>query len=358
MSSPAQVLVLDPYNEYGALFIESIFRRYGLPSVCLCTCRRERVAHQESLDRLPSEWIAASYDVSAVAHEQLLTHLRTHHRISAVIPFDELSVLPAVELASELGLGWPQPAIMQRFRNKYALKQHLRSTAPQLRINASELVRGCRDVLALRKQVPYERFVLKPNDGYGNRHIGLFGFNSSEAQLRAYFRALRGLEIVMEEYIGGTEYFVNGQTDGDGNIFIVAIFEYLRGAANGRHNIDLETSQVSHGTRLFDTLANYARDGLRATQLTRSPFHLELKLDERGPCLIEAGARLAGHGNAILCGELHGPQLDLIGWAASTGADITHAPRAMSTGWRSNGNGCMSWTGSPRWRRSRNSTGG
>jgi hypothetical protein len=120
----------------------------------------------------------------------------------------------------------------------------------------------------------------------------------------------------MEEYIGGTEYFVNGQIDAHGNVFIIAVFQYLRGPANGRHNIDLETTQVRHGTELFDNIAKYAEEVMRATRLTRSPFHLELKIDEHGPCLIEAAARLAGHGNAILSGELHGPQVDVIDWAA------------------------------------------
>jgi hypothetical protein len=127
---------------------------------------------------------------------------------------------------------------------------------------------------------------------------------------------VKGREILMEEYIGGTEYFVNGQTDAAGNVFVVAVFEYLRGTVNGRQNIDLETTQVRHGTQLFDTITSYAEKILHAARLTRSPFHLELKVDEHGPCLIEVAARLAGHGNGLLCGELHGPQLDVIDWAA------------------------------------------
>jgi hypothetical protein len=316
MYSPGQVLIVDPYNEYGVLFIQSIFRRHGLPSVCLYTNCRERVAGEATVNQLPSEWVAASYDACTGSVDQLVGQLRAHHRIAAVIPFDELSVLPAVELASRLGLSWPQPQIMRRFRDKFALKQHLRSTAPRLRINASQLVRKDAEVFALRKQTPYRRFVLKPNDGYGNQHIGLFAFDSSAAQIRSYLRRMQGRQVVMEEYIGGTEYFVNGQIDAAGKILIIAIFEYLRGSANGRHNIDLETLQVRHGTLLFDTVASYAEDVMRATELTRSPFHLELKVDELGPCLIEVAARLAGHGNAILCAELHGPQLDVIDWAS------------------------------------------
>lgn len=42
-----------------------------------------------------------------------------------------------------------------------------------------------------------------------------------------------------------------------------------------------------------------------ALGLRRSPFHMEVKLDARGPCLIDLGARLIGNGGAFLCGMLH-----------------------------------------------------
>jgi hypothetical protein len=116
----------------------------------------------------------------------------------------------------------------------------------------------------------------------------------------------------MEEYIDGTEYFVNGQIDAKGRACTVAIFEYSRRFANGRHNLDFETMRIDYGTPLFETLARYAEDVMRATGLKRSPYHLELKLDAQGPCLIEVAARLPGNGNALLSGELHGGQLDLI----------------------------------------------
>src|ERR1700730_10404242 len=51
---------------------------------------------------------------------------------------------------------------------------------------------------------------------------------------------------------------------------------------------------------------------MEARGLRRSPFHLELKIDAQGPCLIDAAARLAGNQNAFLCSTLHGDQLDLI----------------------------------------------
>lgn len=310
MSAP-QFVIQDPYHEYGTRIVEHIHRRYGYRAICLFTSRAEREPAGPKATRLPSECVAADYDLAA-GIEWVTGRLRTHHHVVAVIPFDETSLLPAAELASRLGLAWPDPVILGRFRNKFELKRHLRSTAPRIRINASQIVQTSRHVAALRQSAPFNRFVLKPNDGYGNRAIGLFERGCAERDIVRYLDAARQHAVVMEEYIEGREYFVNGQVDVTGRVFIVAIFQYLRLSANGRHDIDYETLQVRHGTPLFDALAGYAESVIAATGLTRSPFHLELKVDALGPCLIEVAARLPGHGNAILSGELHGGQLDLI----------------------------------------------
>jgi hypothetical protein len=268
--------------------------------------------HAPKLSRLGPDRLAAVYDVDADRLWEFLREIRGHYDIVGVIPFNETSVLPASDIASILGLTWAQPEVIRLFRDKFALKEHLRSRCPNLRINASRKVSSSADVLLIRRQPRYRRFILKPNDGYGNRDIGLFDAESPETSIGAYVDRLASSEIVMEEYIEGTEYFVNGQIDAKGGVHTIAIFEYSRRAANGRHNIDFETFRVDHGAPPFETAARYAEAVLHATGLKRSPFHLELKLDQRGPCLIEVAARLPGNGNAFLCAELHGGQLDLI----------------------------------------------
>jgi hypothetical protein len=81
-------------------------------------------------------------------------------------------------------------------------------------------------------------------------------------------------------------------------------------------NVDYQTRSVRRSDPAFAAVEAYARDVVRASGLKRSPFHLEVKVDERGPCLIEAGARLAGNDNAWVCNRLHGDALDLFDVAA------------------------------------------
>ncbi len=312
MRSRSHFLIQDPYHTYGREFIQHIHRRYGHRAICFYTDPREQMLHESSIRALPAECIAASYDVDPGRLQDFIKRLRTAHRVLAVIPFNETALLPSVEIAAGLGLSWAQQEIMRRFRDKFALKEYLRRAAPHLRLNASCIVGSAVEVLKLRKQVPYERFVLKPNDGYGNRHIALLGQSSPEAEIVAYFHRLKASAVVMEEYISGVEYFVNGQIDAAGKVATISIFEYERRPANGRHNIDYQTMRVAHGTPLFTRLAQYAEQVMLLSGLRRSPFHLELKVDDQGPCLIEVAARLAGHGNALLSGELHGAPLALI----------------------------------------------
>jgi hypothetical protein len=310
-----EILIQDPYHEYGTLFLDHIYRQYGYPAVVFYTNPAERRA-LEPRHPLPSQCIAAAYDVKSGDMERFADYLGKRHRVAAVIPFNETSLLNASLLSARLGLGWGPPAVIRRFRDKFSFKEHLRAAAPAIRVNASRVVGSIAEVLRARREAPYGRFILKPNDGFGNRDIGYFDSSATGQAIGQYLHRMRQRTIVMEEYVAGTEYFVNGQIDDVGNIHTIAIFEYVRRPANGRHNMDVETTRVPHGTASFQVIARYAEDVMRATGLTRSPFHLELKVDDEGPCLIEAAARLGGNGSAVVSGELHGPHLDMIALAS------------------------------------------
>jgi hypothetical protein len=90
---------------------------------------------------------------------------------------------------------------------------------------------------------------------------------------------------------------------------------YLRTALNGRENVAIGSRATRTHEPEFDVLVDYTRDVVAGTGLRRSPFHLEVKIDAEGPCLIEIAARLAGAGRVHDDDESHGT-LDEIAVAA------------------------------------------
>jgi cysteine synthase A len=312
---PAEYVIFDPHREYGVPCIERLYRSHRSRAVCCFTRPLEGPRHARELLRSHGEAIAAVYYADMRDPAALAAHLRARHSIGAVVPFDDEAMLHTTQLLEPLGLAWPPGGVLRRARDKHALKAALRAAAPALRVNASERVCSTGEVLAASHAPEYRRFVLKPNDGSGNRDVAVFGADSPRDSIEGYFEKTAGRPIVMEEYIGGREYFLNGQVDEQGAVTVVAIFEYARQPANGRHNLDFETLKLRHAHPRFAPLAAYAASVLQALRVERTPFHLALKVDALGPCLIEVAARFAGHGNVHLCNELHGSRVDLIDWA-------------------------------------------
>ncbi|MGD9843393.1 MAG: acetyl-CoA carboxylase biotin carboxylase subunit family protein, partial [Steroidobacteraceae bacterium] len=315
MSTSRYIVVQDPCHDYAVRFIRHIHDKYGYRAICFFTNRREFLRQASAYPLLQSDCVAATFEVQPQQLNSFAGHMRDHYDIAAIIPFNEPAVATATQLAQQLGLSWSQPPVLQRFRDKYSLKQYLRAQDQGLRINATCKVSDADDVIRARSNCAFDRFVLKPNDGFGNRDIGMFDASTDRAQIERYLRGTPGM-VLMEEYVGGTEYFINGQIDAVGQVTVIAIFEYQRIAANGRTNIDSETRRLPQTDPLFATLAAYSRQVMRASGLIRSPFHLEVKVDACGPCLIEVAARLPGLCNASLCSELHGAGFDWFDVAA------------------------------------------
>jgi hypothetical protein len=306
------VLFQDPIHPYAVHLMQHVHRRYGHRAVCFYTQRRRRLLYERSYPALRSPIVEASYDVALHDLARFAERVRKRHDIVGVLPFNEETLLPSSQLAEWLALGWNQLDSIRRFRDKHALKEFLRVRCPGIRMNRSRLVETVDDVFP-GGAAPFEDYVLKPNDGWGNRDIARFGAATPGARdaVAAYLRRVHRRPLVMEEYIDGNEYFVNGQVGASGEIDVVAVFRYGRVPANGRSDIDCDTWSVGRSDPAFAKLTAYVREVIAASGLVRSPFHVEVKIDDQGPCLIEAAARLAGNGNVFVCNALHGGALDL-----------------------------------------------
>jgi hypothetical protein len=111
--------------------------------------------------------------------------------------------------------------------------------------------------------------------------------------------------MLLEEYLEGEEFFVDGQVDALGRAVVVSVGTYRRECHNGRLNVETGARTVRTSEEHFDAVAAYARRVVEATGVRRTPFHLEAKVDQQGPCLIEVAARLVGGDGVVEDSWLH-----------------------------------------------------
>ncbi|MDQ1250088.1 MAG: ATP-grasp protein [Actinomycetota bacterium] len=308
----AEAVLLNPYQAYAELFIARLYSDYGIRTVALHTDWRTRVILEGRVPILRSAAVSAHYMIPRSGISSLVARLRRRHDVVAVVPHDEGAVSPLAELAEVLRLSWAQPEVLPAFRDKASLKALIARTDPAVRMNAFALVSSPQDVDRWVAEHDVGRFVLKPNDGSGNRDIAFFQAGDNSEQVARYLREAGGA-VLAEEYVHGQEYWVNGQMDGQGHPTVTGIGRYDRRDLNGKPNLAYGGIALATTDPAFERLRAYAVQVMTATGLRRSPFHLEAMIDERGPCLIEVGARLCGSMMSLAESWQHGPDADLIG---------------------------------------------
>jgi hypothetical protein len=307
-------LIQDPHHAYASRFIHLLRERYGHRPIAFFT-RSARERFYRRAECLPDSEFAAIYEVDPAELDGFAAHVRREHPdLKGIIPYSEETLELTAALADRLRWRWNEAETLARFRNKSALKAHLRRTAPSLRLNFACKVCSADEVFSLGPALP-SRFVLKPDSGFGSRGVGVFT-SDERARVQAFFIDAPGT-YVLEEFVEGTLYAVDGVVDAQGRTLVVSIFSSGRRTLNGSPVVYSNGAQVHEDTVLFAELAAYARDVIAASGLRRSPFHMEVMRDARGPCLIEVGARLVGHSHAWTCERVHGGSLDFFGIAAA-----------------------------------------
>lgn len=321
--------MVNPYQPYAEIFIARLYRDYGIKTVALHTNWRTRMILEGRLPILRSPAMAGHYMIPRAGLAPIAARLRRRHDVVAVVPHDEGAVSWLARLAQMLDLSWAQPQVLPAFRDKASLKALIARNDPTVRLNAFALVSTPAEVHRWVARNEVGRYVLKPNDGSGNRDVVFFGADSAVADVARHFDVVDGA-VIAEEFIGGDEYWVNGQVDSAGTPTVTGIGRYDRRDLNGKPNLEVGASSLATTEPGFAALKSYAEQVLAATGLRRSPFHLEAKIDDRGPCLIEVGARLCGDMLTLAESWQHGQAADLMG-AALDGyvSDDSRGPLAL-----------------------------
>jgi hypothetical protein len=303
----ALYVILDPAFEYAVSMVKFL-DTYDLKGIAVFTDEGQyQLFHNVFIHQIghciADEYLLSQFPSLQALAEQILEDLEDEE-LQGIIPWDEMSIELGAELGEYLDLDWNSLEVIHRFRNKFDLKEYLRSST-DLRINASQVVTTVEEAEEFVNFVGRWPIVVKPTEGSGSK--GVF-FAESPEELLTYcvesFKTGQG-DILLEEFIGGKEFVINGITNAAGEVLITDAWHYDKRESHGIKNLYFETLKVNRTDYVFEPLAVYAGKLIQTLGLRKSPFHMELKLDERGPCLVECGARFAGGNQPLLASMLH-----------------------------------------------------
>jgi len=214
----------------------------------------------------------------------------------AVVPGGEVGVEFADRLSEALALPTNGTALSAARRDKHTMVETIRKAG--LRAARQLLVRSEAELIAWHREIG-GRVVLKPVRSSGGD--GIYFCDAPEDSARAY-AALSGSynvfsqpndAVVAQEYLAGTEYMVN-TVSRDGHHRVCDIWRTTRICANGMIDLCDGLCLMAGDGEVAGRLTDYAFRVLDALGIRHGPGHVEIRLTRDGPCLVEAGARLAG----------------------------------------------------------------
>ena len=104
-----------------------------------------------------------------------------------------------------------------------------------------------------------------------------------------------GADVLIQEYIGGTEYIVD-TISCDGKHLLTDIWVYAKVTAEDGTLAYDYTKLVKDLEPGHSEMIRYVYKVLDAVEMKWGPCHTEVKIDHKGPVLIETNARLLGLG--------------------------------------------------------------
>ncbi|HVB41887.1 MAG TPA: ATP-grasp domain-containing protein [Streptosporangiaceae bacterium] len=222
-----------------------------------------------------------------------------------VIAVTERLLIPAAELRSKLGLAGPTVPETTLFRDKIAMKQHLRGhgiTVPDFAQFSLEAVRE----LFRTHQV----LIAKPRMGAGAENVFVLRSPSDAARFRtAHSASLDEFEI--EEFVQGPLFHVDSVVQ-SGQVIAAAAGRYLDDATSYRQLAPCRSISVGDGP-LLDTLLDFNCHVISCYPGFTGVTHHEVFITQEGPCFCEIAARAGGGGVAACFHSRTGINLHEVG---------------------------------------------
>lgn len=292
MTTPVLVVV-DPFSSGNQIAIAAKKRGYDV--ICVCTYSKVPSFYDATFIRVGFLHHHTFTDADSEYDFQTLISRLKAHRVIAVITGCETGVAATDKIAAALGLDGNSPATSAVRRNKYLMHNALQEQGLR---SIDQLLTTSLD--ALLDWAAKHRFevVLKPVDSAGTNGVHVC---HTPQDIADAFHAILSMDNIFElpvtqvlaqEFIGGIEYVVDSVSR-HGEHAVTNICRYYKQEINGSmlyRGVDF----ISPDDPDYQELTRYCLQALDALGIVQGAAHSEIKIDERGPVLIESGARLQG----------------------------------------------------------------
>ncbi len=285
-----RVMLLTTAHSYRAEAFAAAARRLGV----------ELVAAVDMPPELAELWhypLGARFD-DLEAARRAITAYAAEHPLDAVLAVDDSGSLLAADASAALGLPHNALRAAEAARDKHLMRTLMAEAGvpvPRFRLCST-----ADDLAALAREVEYP-CVVKPTRLNGSR--GVMRADDPPSFVAAAQRLSRLLHeiypgeepkpFLVEEFIPGFEVALEGLLD-DGELQVLALFDKPDPLDGPFFE---ETIYVTPSRLLAETqaaIAQCAQDAARAIGLVMGPVHAELRVNERGPWLVEVAGRSIG----------------------------------------------------------------
>jgi len=293
-SSANRLLLLLPTTTYRTEAFVEAAARLGVELVCAS----ERPSTMEHL--APDALVTLDF-ADPLASAETIARLAARRPIDAVVPVDDLTTVVAAAISQRLGLKANSVPSVAVARDKHAMRRCL--AAAGVPVPRFRLVRLADDPAVVAGDVEYP-CVLKPLALSASR--GVIRANDAREFVAAFRRIAAILErveaplpdearraLLVEEFIPGREVALEGLLIG-GTLHVLAIFDKPDPLDGPFFEETIYVTPSRLGEAVQGRLAAVTRDACAALGLTEGPIHAELRLNERGPFVLEVAARSIG----------------------------------------------------------------
>jgi biotin carboxylase len=298
------VIIVDPFSSghmYGKAFIKQGFK-------CIAILSSKDIPTYLTKSLIESDFIKIyNWDPN------IIDELRKMNPI-AVVAGTETGVYLTDLLAEKLGLEGNPVVSSGLRRNKYEMQLALAKQG--LAYINSILIRNNDEIeKAIEGLSDINKYVVKPINSSGTEGVSMVkGKNAvREKLISAEWNRLNHLGEVNEgflvqDFIEGPEFVVDLVAK-KGNYFVASICKYNKIKLNGCDFVYKDMAALDPDSKQFGEMINYARQAAAALDIKIGPIHMELIDSDKGPIMIEAGARLNGGVAPYLFNHTYYPNL-------------------------------------------------